>query len=75
MKTKKNLMFRLTIVSFALNIVSIFLSILNQSQEKTADMEEIAYQKYKALIDTGNLINSRDPLVEGLSSFPSYILT
>lgn len=69
MKTKKNLMLRLTIVSFALNIVSIFLSILNQPQEKTA------YQKQKALIDTGNLINATDSLTENFGRFPRNILT
>lgn len=74
MKTKKNLMFRLTIVGFALNIVSISLSIL-QPQEKTAEIEKITYQTDKALIDTRNLINARNPLVEDFGRFPRNILT
>jgi len=61
-------MFRLTIVSFALNVVSIFLSVFNNAHEKTADIEKIAYQKCKALIDTRN--NAQDSLMEDFGRFP-----
>jgi len=75
MKTKKNLMLRLTLVSFALNIMSIFLAFLNHTHEKTADIEKIPSQKYKALIDTGNLINAPDYLIDEFGRFPRNILT
>ena len=73
MKNKKNLMFRLTLVSFVLNIVSIFLSV--HTHEKTADTEKTASQKYKALIDPEKFIKARDPLVKGFDSFPRNMLT
>lgn len=47
MRMKKNLMLRLTIVSFALNIVSIFLSALNYTHEKTVEIEKIASKNTK----------------------------
>lgn len=75
MKTKKNLILRLTIVSFALNIVSIFLAILNQPQEKVVDIETTTYQKPKALIDTEKFISTHGPLVEDFSGFPRNIAT
>jgi hypothetical protein len=68
-------MLRLTIVSFALNIVSIFLSVLNHTHEKTAEIEKTTYQKYKTLIDTGNLINAPDSLIDEFGHFPRNILT
>lgn len=75
MKAKKNLMLRLTIVSFALNIVSIFLAILNQPQEKVVDIETTTYQKHKALIDTEKFISTHGLLVEDFSGFPRNIVT
>lgn len=75
MKNKKNLILWLTLVSFALNIVSIFLTVLNHTNEKRVDIEKTVYQKYKALIDTGNLINATDSLTENFGCFPRNILT
>lgn len=75
MRTKKNLMLRLTIVSFALNIASIFLAVLNHAQGKVADTEKIAPQKYQALIDTGNFINVQGSLIKDFGRFPRNILT
>lgn len=69
MKNKKNLMLRLTIISFALNIASIFLSVLNHITEKTT------FQKYKDLIDKGNFINAQNSLDRGGGSFHKNILT
>lgn len=68
-------MLRLAIVSFALNIVSIFLSVLNHTHEKTVDPEKTTCQKHKTLIGTGNIINDPDSLIEGFGSFPRNILT
>lgn len=74
MKNKKDLMLRLTIVSFALNIASIFLSVLNHITEKT-DLEKTTSQKYKDLIDKGNFINAQNSLDRGGGSFHKNILT
>lgn len=75
MITKKNLMLRLTIVSFALNIASIFLAVLNHAQWKAGDTEKIAPQKYQDLIDTGNFISAHGSLIWSFNDFPRNIVT
>lgn len=75
MKNKKNLMLRLTLVSFALNIVSIVLSIFNQSCGKTAEVEKIVYQKDKTLIDKTSITTPQNSLTKDFDYFPKNTLT
>ena len=75
MKTKKNLMLRLTIASFALNIISIFLSVLNQPPEKLVNIERTVYQTGKERADIKSTMDIRGLLIDDFSRFPTNILT
>lgn len=75
MKTKKNLMLRLTIASFALNIISIFLSVLNQPPERLVNIERTVYQTGKELVNIKSTMDIRGILIGNFSRFPTNILT
>lgn len=74
MKSKKSLMLHLALVSFALNVISVFLSILNQQNKKTIDMEAV-YQKYRIPINKKSIVNEQNSLYEDSGNFPQNILT
>ncbi len=69
MKSKKNLMLQLTLVSFALNIISIFLSILSSSHKRTINVEAI-YQKERTPTSKESIINAQNFLYEDFENFP-----
>ena len=75
MKNKKNLMLRLTIASFALNIISIFLSVLNQPPERLVNIERTVYQTGKELVNIKSTMDIRGILIGNFSRFPTNILT
>ncbi len=75
MRNKKNLMLRLTIASFTLNIISIFLSVLNQPPEKLMDIEKTVYRKGKGLADIRSPMDIQGFLIDDFSRFPNNILT
>lgn len=69
MKSKKNLMLQLTLVSFALNAISIFVSILSSSHKRIINVEA-AYQKDRTLTSKENIINAQKFLYEDFENFP-----
>ena len=75
MRTKKDLMLRLTIASFALNIISIFLSVLNQPPERLVNIERTVYQTGKELVNIKSTMDIRGILIGNFSRFPTNILT